>query len=208
MHLGSLLPLALLIFDYLTNNLSPNPIQDFEKRTGFAAVTLLVLSIACSPLNTLFGWRELLKRRRALGLYAFLYASLHVLVFFALDYGFVWSLIWPVVLEKRYTFVGSVSFLLLLPLAITSFRFWMVRLGKNWKRLHKSIYLTVPLVVIHFAWARKGNLFSLQGDVLLPFIYGLIVILLLTLRLPFIRKRIASLRARGLRGAQKAPSTP
>ncbi|MCF6277871.1 MAG: sulfoxide reductase heme-binding subunit YedZ [Anaerolineales bacterium] len=194
MHIGSLYPLARLIFNYYTNNLSPNPIQDFERRTGFAAITLLIFSLESSPISALFGWREILKRRRTLGLYAFLYATLHVIVFLALDYGFAWGLIVQAILEKRYTLIGSLSFLLLLPLAITSFRYWMVKLGKNWKRLHKLVYLIAPLVVIHFAWARKGNIFSLQGDVLLPFSYGVTVILLLTLRIPAIKKGIASLR--------------
>ena len=78
-------------FDYFLGNLSVNPIQDIEQRTGRAAVTLLVLSLMCTPFNTLFGWKELLKRRRALGLYTFMYASIHVLIFLYLDYGLSWS---------------------------------------------------------------------------------------------------------------------
>jgi len=72
LHIAAHYPLAKVIFDYFTGGLTANPIQDIEQRTGRAAVTLLLLSLACTPLNTLFGWRELLKRRRALGLYAFL----------------------------------------------------------------------------------------------------------------------------------------
>lgn len=201
MHIGCLFPLAYLIFDYFTNNLTANPIQDIEKRTGFAAITILVLSLSSTPINAVFGWREPLKRRRALGLYAFLYATLHMTVFFAIDYGFTWSLIIRDVLEKRYIIIGSLSFLLLLPLAVTSFRWWMVKMGKNWKKLHKLVYLTAPLVVIHFAWSRKGDFFSLQGDVLQPFIYGLIVILLLVLRIPSIKKAVVSLWTQRLRRA-------
>ncbi|OQY32221.1 MAG: hypothetical protein B6I38_04885 [Anaerolineaceae bacterium 4572_5.1] len=202
-HLGAWFPFVKLVFDYFTNNLSPNPIQDFEQRTGFAAITLLILSLASTPLNTVFGWREPLKRRRALGLYAFFYATLHVTVYLALDYGFDLDLLIEATLEKRYTLIGTLSFLLLIPLAITSFKWWMRKLGKNWKRLHKLVYLIAPMAVFHFAWARKGDIFTLQGDVLLPFIYGLIALLLLGMRFPPLRKALVSRRTRGLPRASK-----
>ena len=83
---------VILLFDFFTGNLSANPIQELEQRTGRHAITLLVLSLACTPLNNLFRWRELIKRRRALGLYAFLYATIHVIIFVDLDYGLAWSL--------------------------------------------------------------------------------------------------------------------
>ena len=178
-HLGAWIPLILLVFDFFAGRLSVNPIQDMEQRTGRAAITLLVLSLACTPLNTLFGWREALQRRRALGLYAFMYAAIHMLVFLGLDYTFSWLLIRDAILEKRYILVGVLSFLLLLPLAITSFKYWMKQLGRNWTRLHRLIYLIAPLVVLHYAWAKKGDLFHLRGDILRPLVYGLIVILLL-----------------------------
>ena len=81
MHIYAWSALARLLFDYFLGNLSINPIQDLEQRTGRAAITLLVLSLMCTPLNTLFGWKELLKRRRALGLYSFMYVSIHVLIY-------------------------------------------------------------------------------------------------------------------------------
>ena len=193
-HLGALFPFAKLLFDYFTNNFSPNPIQDLEQQTGFAAITLLILSLTITPLNTLFGWRELLKRKRTLGLYAFFYATLHVTVYLAIDYGFDLNLLVEATLEKRYTLIGTTAYLLLIPLAFTSTKYWMRKLGKNWKKLHKLVYLIAPLLILHFSWARKGDIFSLQGDVLLPFIYGLIVTLLLLLRIPQIKKSVASFR--------------
>ena len=75
----------------MTGRVSVNPIQELEQRTGRHAITLLVLSLACTPLNTLFKWPELIKRRRALGLYAFMYAAIHVVIFVDLDYGLAWS---------------------------------------------------------------------------------------------------------------------
>lgn len=195
-HLGAWIPLILLVFDLLAGRLSVNPIQDVEQRTGRAAITLLVLSLACTPLNTLFGWREVLKRRRALGLYAFMYAAIHMLVFVGLDYALSWPLIRDAILEKRYILVGALSFLMLLPLAITSFKYWMKRFGRNWARLHRLIYLVAPLVVLHYTWAKKGDLFHLRGDILRPLVYGLIVILLLLFRLPPVRRALSSVRTR------------
>ena len=193
-HLGSLLPLAKLIFDFLTNNFSPNPIQDLEQQTGFAAITLLVLSLAVTPLRTLFNWRELAKYRRTLGLYAFFYATLHVSVYFAIDYAFDFSLLFEATLEKRYTLIGTIGYLLLIPLAITSYKWGMKKIGKNWKKLHKLVYLIAPMLILHFAWARKGDIFSLQGNVLQPLIYAGLVILFLVLRIPVIRDKTISLR--------------
>lgn len=195
-HIYGWSALVLLIIDFFTDNLTANPIQAMEQRTGRHAITLLVLSLACTPLNNLFGWRELLKRRRALGLYAFLYATLHVIIFVDLDYGLAWSLIVQTILEKPYILVGVISFLMLIPLAFTSFDIWKKRLGKNWKRLHQTIYLIAPLVVLHYAWGKKGDFFALQGDIIRPLIYAVIVIALLAMRLPQVRKALASFRDR------------
>jgi len=194
-HLGGWLPLALLVYDALTGGLTVNPIQDIEQRTGRAAVLFVILALACTPLITLTGWRELNRRRRALGLYGFLYALIHVTTFVGLDYGWDLALVLPEIVAKRYTLVGAGTFLILLPLAATSFQPMMKWLGRNWKRLHRLIYLAAPLAVLHFAWARKGDIFRLQGNILQPLIYALVVLLLLALRLPPVRRRIADWRA-------------
>src|SRR3990172_8219636 len=133
-HLYAWSGLARLLFDFAFDNLSVNPIQDLERRTGRHAITLLVLSLLCTPRNTLFGWKEPLKRRRALGLYAFMYATVHILIFLELDYGLAWSLIIQNIVEKPYIIFGLITFLMLIPLAVTSFDIWKVRLKKNWKR--------------------------------------------------------------------------
>lgn len=187
-----------LTFDLLTGSLSANPIQELEQRTGRHAITLLVLSLACTPLNTLFKWPELLKRRRVLGLYAFMYATIHVLIFLHLDYGLAWSLIAQTIFEKPFIIMGVISFLLLIPLAWTSFDIWKKRLGRTWKRIHQLVYLIAPLVVLHYAWSKKGDFFALQGEIVRPLIYGLIVVLFLILRIPQVRKAVASLRDRVL----------
>lgn len=195
-HIYGWSALVRLVIDYFTGNLTANPIQAMEQRTGRHAITLLVLALACTPLNNLFGWRELIKRRRALGLYAFLYATIHMIIFVDLDYGLAWSLIVQTILEKPYIIVGVLSFLMLVPLAFTSFDIWKKRLGKNWKRLHRIVYLIAPLAALHYAWGKKGDFFRLQGEIIRPLIYSIIIILLLVMRLPQVRKALASLRDR------------
>jgi sulfoxide reductase heme-binding subunit YedZ len=196
LHLGAWFPLARILVDLLTHNLSANPIQALEQRTGRAAITLLMLSLACSPLNSLFGWRESLKRRRALGLYTFMYATIHVIIFADLDYGLAWSLLVQTIFQKPYILVGLATFLLLIPLAITSFDIWKVRLGKNWKRLHRVLYFIAPLAVLHYGWSKKGTFLALQGDFIRPLIYGLVLVILMVLRIPIVKHFIASLWTR------------
>ena len=198
MHIYAWSLVAHILFDFLTGNISPNPIQELEQRTGRHAITLLVLSLACTPLNTLFKIPELLKRRRALGLYAFLFATLHVLIFVNLDYGLAWRLIVQTVFEKPYILIGATGFLLLIPLAWTSFDIWKKRLGKGWKRLHQIVYLIAPLIVLHYAWSKKGDFFALQGEIVHPLIYGLVVVLFLVMRIPPIRHSLVSLRDRAV----------
>ena len=197
-HIYAWSALVHILFDFLTGNISPNPIQELEQRTGRHAITLLVLALACTPLNTLFKWSELLKRRRALGLYAFMYATIHILIFINLDYGLAWSLIVQTIFEKPYIVVGLIAFLMLIPLAVTSFDVWKKRLGKNWKRLHQIVYWIAPLAVLHYAWGKKGDFFALQGEIIRPLIYAVIVIILLVIRIPQVRKGIVWLRERTL----------
>jgi DMSO/TMAO reductase YedYZ heme-binding membrane subunit len=124
MHIYAWSGIAFLLFDFFTGNLSANPIQDLERRTGRHAITLLVLLLLCTPINTLFKWSEPLKRRRALGLYTFMYAAIHVIIFADLDYGLAWSRLIREVVEKPRLIVGMLAITLLIPLAITFF-------GKN-----------------------------------------------------------------------------
>jgi sulfoxide reductase heme-binding subunit YedZ len=191
MHLGAWYPLAHLLLDLIRDNLTANPIQALEQRTGRAAITLLMFSLACTPMSSLFAWKEPIKRRRALGLYAFMYATIHVLIFLDLDYGLAWSLIIKTIFEKPYILVGVATFLMLIPLAVTSFDIWKVRLGKNWKRLHRLIYYLAPLAVLHYAWGKKGTFFLLQGDILKPLVYALVLIVLMVFRIPAVKRGIA-----------------
>lgn len=188
-HLGSLIPLGILVWDFFTFNLTINPIQEATLRTGKTALILLVLSLACTPLNTLFGFRQAIKVRRPLGLYTFMYASIHLLIFVGVDYAFSWELIKEAIFEKRYALVGFSAFVIMLPMAITSTKGWKRRLGKNWKRLHNFVYLAGLLVIVHYIWLVKS-------DIREPLVYGGIVILLLLLRVPKIRRRVSFGKAR------------
>ena len=185
---------AWLAWDAWTGNLTVNPIQAATQRTGKYALVLLVLSLACTPLNTLFGFRQALTVRRALGLYAFLFAATHFMIFIWIDYGLNLEFLLADISDKLYIFIGLTALIMLTLLAATSFKWWMKRLGKRWKSLHKLVYLAAPLVVLHFAWARKGDVFRLQGDILQPLAFGIVVALLLLARLPTLRKRAVKLR--------------
>lgn len=186
---------AWLAWDAWTGNLTVNPIQAATQRTGKYALILLVLSLACTPLNTLFGWRQALTVRRTLGLYAFLFAAGHFAIFIWIDYGFNWEFIRLEIIDKRFILVGAAALTILTLLAATSFQWWMKRLGKRWKTLHRLVYLAAPLVVLHYAWARKGDLLRLQGDILQPLAFGLVVALLLLTRLPALRKQAVKWRS-------------
>jgi sulfoxide reductase heme-binding subunit YedZ len=134
----------------------------------------------------IFGFRQVLRVRRALGLYAFMYAGLHFLTFVGLDYAFDFELLGPAIFDQRFVIVGFAALLLLVALALTSTRGWQKRLGRNWKRLHKLVYLAGGLVIVHFLWAVK--------DAREPLRYGALLLLLLVVRLPWVRRTITSLR--------------
>jgi sulfoxide reductase heme-binding subunit YedZ len=196
MHIYGWSVLVILIYQYFTNDLTADPVQYLERRTGHHAVALLIMSLACTPLNTLFKWSELLKRRRALGLFAFMYATIHVLIYLHLDFGLAWSFILQNFTQDPRLIVGLIAFVLMILLAWTSFDIWKKRLKKNWKRLHRAVYVIAPLAVLHFAWNKKGNIFVAQGDIAQPLIYGIIVIVLLVMRISRVRKGIVFLRDR------------
>ena len=186
-HLASWVPLAWLSIDFFRDNLTVNPIQALTLRTGKYALIFLILSLTCTPLNTVFGFHQALKVRRALGLYAFLYASFHFLIFIGLDYQFDPDLLLEAIFEKKYALVGFSAFLILLPLAITSTRGWMKRLGRNWTRIHRFVYLAGVFVVIHYVWLVKS-------DIRVPLLYGAFVLGLLAARIPPIRRSLSQLR--------------
>ncbi len=182
-HLTTLLPGVLLLGDWLSGNLSVNPIQEAIQRSGRIAITLLLVTLAIRPLAQWLKRNWLLNHRRTLGLYTFAYALLHATLFFGIDYALQAALILQEFAAKPYLWLGVGAFCILLPLAITSFRYWMRKLGKNWKRLHRLIYLAAVLAVLHYGLAVKGDFFALRGEILRPWLYGAGVAGLLGIRL-------------------------
>lgn len=187
-HVGALLPLGLIIWEYWRGGFFIDPIREITTRTGRTALILLILSLACTPIGTILDYRKALRVRRALGLYAFLYAALHFLVFVGWDYGFDLGLLGPAIFSQRFVLAGSAAGLLLLPLAITSTRGWQKRLGRNWRRLHRLVYLASLLAILHFAWLVK--------DLQRPLRYGAVLALLLVLRIPAVRQFLSNARRR------------
>jgi methionine sulfoxide reductase heme-binding subunit len=185
-HIGAWSPLAILIYAGFTNGLTINPIQHITFYTGDTAIRLLLMSLSCTPANTLFGFREAIKLRRPLGVYAFLYAAIHFSIFL-FDYSFNPAYLYEAIFEKPYALVGFAALLILLPLALTSTKGMQKRLGKLWKRLHRTVYAAGILVVIHYLWVVKA-------DIRWPLIYGAYLLFLFILRLPAVKHWVVSQR--------------
>jgi sulfoxide reductase heme-binding subunit YedZ len=189
-HAIGLFPLAWLIFDFWFGLLGPEPIRAMILRTGKAAIIMLTLSLACTPANILFGWKDYVAVRRAFGLYAFMYVCLHLLLFVGLDYGFMLELAAAEIIFRRYAVVGFVAFLLLIPLALTSTKAAQRRLGKRWKILHRIVYLVAVLVLVHYIWLVKNAYAQ-------PLLFTGIIAFLLFVRLPAVKQFFLHARRRG-----------
>ena len=201
-HTIGMLPLLQLGVLALTGNLTVNPIQFAQQILGRDAVYLLILSLAVTPTVTVTGWRALIKHRRTLGLYAFGYFALHFFTFAVLDYGLDLTEILRLTTEKPFILIGVSAGIIILLLAITSFRYWMRQMGKGWQNLHRTVYLAGILVIIHYAMALKANLATLSGDIIQPLVLGTILATLLIMRIPPIRKWLSGLRYRIRTGAK------
>lgn len=178
-HMAGLAPLVLMIVYYLTDALV-NPVRYTILRSGTLGLIFLVASLACTPLRKLSGWSKIIQSRRALGLYGFLYVTLHFWGYLSWENDFFFDLIWRDLGERPAMPIGIAAFVLLIPLALTSTRGWQRRLGKRWLRLHRLVYLALPLSVWHYLWLDRDF-------ITWPVIYAVIVALLLIVRLPFVR---------------------
>jgi sulfoxide reductase heme-binding subunit YedZ len=185
-----LVPAALLGADGLRGRLGADPIRAIQLRTGWWALAFLLITLTVTPVRRLTGWNGLGRYRRMLGLFGFTYATLHLLNYLVIDQFFAWRFILEDVAKRRWITVGFASFLLLVPLAITSTSGWVRRLGKRWAKLHRLAYVAAAGGVLHFLWLVKK-------DVREPAIFGLVLVALLALRLN-----------RGLRRARSAGTAP
>ena len=172
---AALVPAAALVYWLFTGNLTANPIDFITDWSGTTALTLLVISLAVTPLRRLTGWNDVIKLRRMLGLFAFFYACLHVSTWTILDWFFDVASMAEDVVKRPFITLGMTTFLLLLPLALTSTAASIRRLGKRWTQLHRLVYLAAVTGVIHFWWVVKA-------DVREPRWYALAVTVLLTFR--------------------------
>lgn len=180
---------------FFGDGLGANPIEEAEHLTGLSTLVLLVTTLAVTPLRLVTGWNRIQKVRRLLGLFAFFYVCIHFSVYVGLDQFFGWSYILEDIAERPYILVGFAAFLLLIPLAVTSTRGWIRRLGRGWQRLHRLAYLAAVLGVIHYFWVTKADD---RGPTLVAVILGL----LLVARLPGIRETLAR-RSRGSRSVRR-----
>lgn len=174
--INALVPLALLGWDASRGNAGANPIEFFLRTTGVLTLIFLLITLSVTPLRKIFGWNNLIKFRRMLGLYAFFYGFLHLVTYSIFDKSLSISAIASDVWERPFIAVGMLAFFLLIPLAATSTNGMIKRLGgKNWARLHKLSYLIAILGVIHFWMIVKSDIFY-------PVLFGLVLAVLLGYR--------------------------
>lgn len=171
-----LVPAALLLWRVLHGQATANPIEFVEHWLGNWTLRLLLATLAITPLRKLLHLAQLVRFRRMLGLFAFFYGCLHLAAWVVLDHLFAWREMWADVIKRRYITVGFTALVLLVPLAITSTKGWMLRLGgKRWQRLHRLIYPAAILGVVHYWWLVKS-------DITEPLEYAVVLAVLLAAR--------------------------
>ena len=174
---GALIPLALLLWRAAHGTLGADAIAIGLNQLGYLALVLLMTSLACTPLKILTGWTWPIRVRRMLGLFAFFYASLHLLTYVGIDQQLDWGVLWGDVTQRKFMIVGFLAFLCLLPLAWTSTDASVRRLGfKRWKALHRLAYVAGVLAVVHFTWRVKS-------DVRVPMTWAVILGVLFLVRI-------------------------
>ncbi|WP_321817583.1 MULTISPECIES: protein-methionine-sulfoxide reductase heme-binding subunit MsrQ [unclassified Paraburkholderia] len=171
-------PLARIVFFGLTDRLGANPIEFITRSTGLWTLVFLCITLAVTPLRRLTGWNALLRFRRMLGLYAFFYATLHFTTYIWFDKWFDVAAMLKDVGKRPFITVGFAAFVLLIPLAVTSTKAMVRKLGRRWQSLHRLIYAIGVLAILHFWWLKSG-----KHDLVLPKIYGAIMLALLGWRL-------------------------
>jgi sulfoxide reductase heme-binding subunit YedZ len=181
--LAALAPLLWLAYRALTDDLGAEPVRELELETGRWTLRLLAATLALTPLRRLFGWNGLAKHRRMLGLFTFFYASVHLALWVGADFLFAFDQMAEEIVKHRYILIGMATWLLLLPLAVTSTKGWMRRLGgARWNRLHRLVYLAAITGTVHYLWAVKK-------DTLWPVVYLLVFAALLGVRVWWWKRR-------------------
>ena len=176
-----LLPLGIIILDIYYNNLGAEPVKKIMNHFGEWTLIFICLTLTMSPLKRITNLSFWIKFRRMLGLFVFFYATIHLLTYVGLDYRFNWEPIINDVLKKKYIFIGFSAWLLLIPLAATSSQKMIKILKRNWKNLHRLVYVIAIFGSLHYILLSKTIFFK-------PLIYTLIIVVLLALRIK-IKKR-------------------
>lgn len=183
-------PLARIVLFGLTDRLGANPIEFITRSTGLWTLVFLCITLAVTPLRRLTGVAALVRFRRMLGLYTFFYATLHFTTYLWFDKWFDVAAILKDIGKRPFIMVGFAAFVLLIALAVTSPRAMVRKLGRRWQSLHRAIYVIGALAILHFWWMKAG-----KHDLLLPKIYGAIMVALLGWRLlVWLRERFAVAR--------------
>jgi sulfoxide reductase heme-binding subunit YedZ len=169
-------PAIWLLTRALTGHLGINPVEDITLTTGIWTLRFLVITLAVTPLRRLSGWNRVIQYRRMLGLFAFFYATLHFLTYLVLDQFFAVDLILKDIVKRRYITAGFTALMLMIPLAITSTRGWIRRLGRRWLVLHRLIYISAVAAAVHYLWKVKVMI----GP---PVYYAVVIGILLGVRL-------------------------
>jgi methionine sulfoxide reductase heme-binding subunit len=172
----ALCPLALLIWKVLTGRTSANPAEDILLTTGIWAFRFLLVTLAITPLRRLTGWNRVIQYRRMLGLFAFFYASVHLLSYLAFDRVFAFGEIAADIAKRPFITAGMTAYALMVPLALTSTKGWIRRLGHRWQVLHRLVYASAVAAALHFIWKVKVPI----GE---PVYYAGILAILLAFRL-------------------------
>jgi sulfoxide reductase heme-binding subunit YedZ len=180
-------PFLWLGFRAVTGRLTANPIEDITLTTGIWALRCLLLTLAITPLRRVTGWNQIIQLRRMIGLFAFFYASLHLLTYLTFDQVFDLRLVLKDIVKRPFITAGMAAFVLMVPLAITSTRGWIRRLGRRWQLLHRLVYLSGIAAVLHFVWKVKVVI----GE---PVYYAAILIALLGFRIMWRLRRAPAAR--------------
>ena len=180
--LAALSPGAWLVGGIFRGWLGANPAETLTHVTGMTTLVLLLVTLTVTPVRRLTGWNPVIKLRRPLGLFAFAYALTHFTIWFAFYNVFNVDYMIADVKERPYITVGMTALLVLIPLAVTSTKGWIRRLGRRWNTLHQGIYVAAALGVVHFYWLVKA-------DTRLPVLLGTCLLVLLVLRVPSRRRR-------------------
>ena len=155
--IAGLAPLAFLVGAALTDNLGVNPIEFITHETGTFALAFLIVTLSVTPIRRLTGWHQAIRVRRMLGLFAFFYATLHLLTWVVLDQFFDAPAMLADIVKRPYITVGMIGFLSMVPLAITSSAAMIRRLGRRWQTLHRLTYVAAVAGVVHFWWLVKAD---------------------------------------------------